>query len=251
MLLVLHGIAVGSWPEDLMERAGMSRPGNGRGHWLELSPMNNSDIQIDDDGDCPIVCICGASASGKSHFAHLLVSQFEAVGLTSLLLQCDNYYRCAYAPDPIYGFDTIDAIDVDALLADLHAARQGTLTRLRQYDMGSRAVGYRPIDESFLSARYDLIVVEGAYGPQAILSRVLIDAVVYLETPLWRRVIRRLPRDVRARGRSPMSVLNQMLWQMLPGERRFIVPLRQQADVVVRDPVEGYRAVLARITGHG
>ena len=116
--------------------------------------------------------------------------------------------------------------------------------------MESRAVDYRPIDVRFLSDCYDLIVVEGAYGPQAILPRVLIDVVVYLETPLWRRIRRRLPRDVRDRGRSPLSVLNQMLWQMLPGERRFIDPLREQAHVVVRDPVEGCRAVLARITGH-
>ena len=233
-----------------MERAGMSKPGIGRGHWVELSPKNNSNVQIDDDGDCPIVCICGASASGKSHFANVLVRQFEAVGLTALLLQCDNYYRSAYAPDPMYGFDTIDAIDVDALLGDLHAARQMTLTRLRQYDMGSRAVGYRTTDfRSMPASGYDLILVEGAYGPQAILSKYLIEVVVYLEIPLWRRIWRRLLRDVQERGRSPMSVLHQMLWQMLPGERRFIHPLRQQAHVVVRDPVAGCHAVLARITG--
>jgi uridine kinase len=117
--------------------------------------------------------------------------------------------------------------------------------------MASRVVDYRPIDESFLSDGYDLIVVEGAYGPQAILPRVLIDVVVYLETPFWQRIWRRLRRDVRERGRSPISVLYQTFWQMLPGERRFIVPLRKQAHVVVRDPVEGCRAVLARITGHG
>ena len=111
-LIVLLGTAVVSRPEDLMERAVMSRPVIGRGHWLELSPKYNSNVQIDDDddGDCPIVCICGTSASGKSHFAKVLVSQFEAVGLTALLLQCDNYYRSEYSPDSIYGFDTIDAV---------------------------------------------------------------------------------------------------------------------------------------------
>ena len=166
-------------------------------------------------------------------------------------MHCDNYYRSRYKPDPIAGFDTINAIDTEALLSDLRAAREGTLTHLRRYDMSSRVVVYRPIGESFLTAGYDLIVVEGAYGPQSILPRVLIDVVVYLETPLWRRIWRRLCRDVRERGRSPISVLHQTFWQMLPGERRFIVPLRQQAHVVVRDPVEGCRAVLARITSHG
>ena len=229
----------------------MSRPDSGWRLSLDQSTKNTLNNLNHADGSPPLLCICGGSASGKTHFVNGLVRQLESIGLTTLSLHCDNYYRSRYKPDPIAGFDTINAIDTEALLADLQAAREGTLTHLRRYDMSSRVVVYRPIGESCLTAGYDLIVVEGAYGPQAILPRVLIDVVVYLETPLWRRIWRRLCRDVRERGRSPISVLHQTFWQMLPGERRFIVPLRQQAHVVVRDPVEGCRAVLARITGHG
>ena len=229
----------------------MSRPDSGWRLSLDQSTKNTLNNLNHADGSPPLLCICGGSASGKTHFVNGLVRQLESIGLTTLSLHCDNYYRSRYKPDPIAGFDTINAIDTEALLADLQAAREGTLTHLRHYDMSSRVVVYRPIGESCLTAGYDLIVVEGAYGPQAILPRVLIDVVVYLETPLWRRIWRRLCRDVRERGRSPISVLHQTFWQMLPGERRFIVPLRQQAHVVVRDPVEGCRAVLARITSHG
>ena len=229
----------------------MSRPDSGWRLSLDQSTKNTLNNSNYADGSSPLLCICGGSASGKTHFVNGLVRQLESIGLTALSLHCDNYYRSRYKPDPIAGFDTINAIDTEALLADLQAARERTLTHLRRYDMSSRVVVYRPIGESCLTTGYDLIVVEGAYGPQAILPRVLIDVVVYLETPLWRRIWRRLCRDVRERGRSPISVLHQTFWQMLPGERRFIVPLRQQAHVVVRDPVEGCRAVLARITGHG
>ena len=229
----------------------MSRPDSGWRLSLDQSTKNTLNNLNHADGSSPLLCICGGSASGKTHFVNGLVRQLESIGLTTLSLHCDNYYRSRYKPDPIAGFDTINAIDTEALLADLQAAREGTLTHLRRYDMSSRVVVYRPIGESCLTTGYDLIVVEGAYGPQSILPRVLIDVVVYLETPLWRRIWRRLCRDVRERGRSPISVLHQTFWQMLPGERRFIVPLRQQAHVVVRDPVEGCRAVLARITSHG
>ena len=229
----------------------MSRPDSGWRLSLDQSTKNTLNNLNHADGSPPLLCICGGSASGKTHFVNGLVRQLESIGLTALSLHCDNYYRSRYKPDPIAGFDTINAIDTEALLADLQAAREGTLTHLRRYDMSSRVVVYRPIGESCLTTGYDLIVVEGAYGPQAILPRVLIDVVVYLETPLWRRIWRRLCRDVRERGRSPISVLHQTFWQMLPGERRFIVPLRQQAHVVVRDPVEGCRSVLARITSHG
>ena len=229
----------------------MSRPDSGWRLSLDQSTKNILKNLNHADGSPPLLCICGGSASGKTHFVNGLVRQLESIGLTALPLHCDNYYRSRYKPDPIAGFDTINAIDTEALLADLQAARERTLTHLRRYDMSSRVVVYRPIGESCLTTGYDLIVVEGAYGPQSILPRVLIDVVVYLETPLWRRIWRRLCRDVRERGRSPISVLHQTFWQMLPGERRFIVPLRQQAHVVVRDPVEGCRAVLARITRHG
>ena len=229
----------------------MSRPDSGWRLSLDQSTKNTLNNLNHADGSSPLLCICGGSASGKTHFVNGLVRQLESIGLTTLSLHCDNYYRSRYKPDPIAGFDTINAIDTEALLADLQAARERTLTHLRRYDMSSRVVVYRPIGESCLTTGYDLIVVEGAYGPQSILPRVLIDVVVYLETPLWRRIWRRLCRDVRERGRSPISVLHQTFWQMLPGERRFIVPLRQQAHVVVRDPVEGCRAVLARITSHG
>lgn len=229
----------------------MSRPDSGWRLSLDQSTKNTLNNLNHADGSPPLLCICGGSASGKTHFVNGLVRQLESIGLTALSLHCDNYYRSRYKPDPIAGFDTINAIDTEALLADLQAARERTLTHLRRYDMSSRVVVYRPIGESCLTTGYDLIVVEGAYGPQSILPRVLIDVVVYLETPLWRRIWRRLCRDVRERGRSPISVLHQTFWQMLPGERRFIVPLRQQAHVVVRDPVEGCRSVLARITSHG
>ena len=229
----------------------MSKPDSGWRLSLDQSTKNTLNNLNHADGSSPLLCICGGSASGKTHFVNGLVRQLESIGLTALSLHCDNYYRSRYKPDPIAGFDTINAIDTEALLADLQAARERTLTHLRRYDMSSRVVVYRPIGESCLTTGYDLIVVEGAYGPQSILPRVLIDVVVYLETPLWRRIWRRLCRDVRERGRSPISVLHQTFLQMLPGERRFIVPLRQQAHVVVRDPVEGCRAVLARITSHG
>jgi len=229
----------------------MSRSDSGWRLSLDQSTKNTLNNLNHADGSSPLLCICGGSASGKTHFVNGLVRELESIGLTVLSLHCDNYYRSRYEPDPMDGFDTVNAIDIDALLVDVLSARDRTLTRLRQYDMQSRAVDYRPIDDRFLSDGYDLIVVEGAYGPQAILPSVLIDVVVFLETPLWHRIWRRLRRDVRERGRSPLSVLNQMLWHMLPGERRFIVPLRQQAHVVVRDPVEGCRAVLARITGYG
>ena len=61
------------------------------------------------------------------------------------------------------------------------------------------------------------------------------------------RAIRRLKRDTRERQRTLASVLRQMVGQMIPGEQRFVKPLREVADVVVRRTDVGLAEVQSRI----
>jgi uridine kinase len=182
----------------------------------------------------PVLCICGPSAAGKTTFAAALVEHFSGLGRSPLSVACDDYYRSDWAPHPLFGYDTVDAIDTAALRSDLEAARSGRAGSLRLYDMRSRTVGRRVIDRS-----YDLVVLEGSYGPQDLIQGFPLDALIYLEESLPVRLVRRLGRDVRQRHRSPRYVIRQMLREMLPGERRFIRPLREHADLVVRNPQRG------------
>ena len=108
--------------------------------------------------------------------------------------------------------------------------------------MRARKVGSRPLNQP-----YDLILVEGSYGPQLLLESVPISLVVYIETPVLQRLIRRLWRDVRDRHRPALYVIRQMLREMLPGERRFIYPLKRRADVIIQGMNKGLEDVLERI----
>ena len=190
----------------------------------------------------PLVCICGPSAAGKTTFAAHLAEQLRGRGRRPLLIACDDYYRSGWLPSSRYGFDTVDAIDVDQLRMQLSAVRYRQLSSLRSYDMRSRKVGSRPLNQP-----YDLVLVEGSYGPQHLLEVVPISLVVYIETPLLQRLVRRLWRDVRERQRSALYVIRQMLGEMLPGERRFIHPLKQRADVIVQGYDYDLEPVLSRI----
>ena len=188
------------------------------------------------------MCICGPSAAGKTTFAAHLAEQLRGRGRHPLLIACDDYYRSGWLPSSRYGFDTVDAIDVDQLRMQLSAVRYRQLSSLRSYDMRSRKVGSRPLNQP-----YDLVLVEGSYGPQHLLQAVPISLVVYIETPLLQRLVRRLWRDVRERQRPAWYVVRQMLSEMLPGERRFIHPLKQRADVVVQGYDCDLEPVLSRI----
>ena len=190
----------------------------------------------------PVVCLCGPSAAGKSVLAERLRLGLLERQLPSLVIACDNYYRAGWDPHGPYGFDTPDAIDLECLRHELGQARQRQATALRHYDMGSRRVSQGPIRSD-----YAVILLEGAYGPQAIRQEVPLAALLYVETALSARLLRKLRRDRRERGRSTRSVIQQALFQTLPGEQRFIKPLRQQADLVIRHPDRQLPALLQHL----
>ena len=193
-------------------------------------------------GAVPLVCICGPSAAGKTTFAEHLAERLRARGRHPLLIACDDYYRRGWSPNSRYGFDTVDAIDAEELRLQLSAVRCRQLDSLRSYDMRTRTVGFRVLNQP-----YDLVLVEGCYGPQHLLEAVPISLLVYIETPLLPRLTKRLWRDVRERQRSVLYVIRQMLQEMLPGERRFIHPLKRLADVVVHGYNWDLGPVLSRI----
>ena len=190
----------------------------------------------------PLICICGPSAAGKTVFSGLLASALHHEGISALVIGCDDYYREHWKPDPLYGFDTVEAIDADCLISDLNALRSGHLKQRRRYDMGTRAVCWTPVDVTA-----DVVLLEGAFGPQLLLETSPPDLLIYVEESLAVRAIRRLRRDTRERQRTLASVLRQMVGQMIPGEQRFVKPLKNVADVVVRRTDVGLAEVQSRI----
>ena len=206
------------------------------------SPKDRPNWGADTSQTVPIIGICGPSAAGKTTFAARLSEQLRYRGRHPLLIACDDYYRSGWSPNSRYGFDTVEAIDADLLRLQLSAVRYRQLDVLRSYDMRSREVGSKPLDQ-----RYDVVIVEGSYGPQLLLDSVPMSLVVYIETPVVLRLFRRLWRDVRERHRPALYVIRQMFWEMLPGERRFIDPLKRRADLLVRDFENGLADVLVRL----
>lgn len=190
----------------------------------------------------PIICICGPSAAGKTTFTAALATRLRELGHQPLKIACDDYYRSDWSPHPRFGYDTVDAIDGEALLRDLSDARSRGLSTLRTYDMRSRSVGARALDSP-----YDLILLEGAYGPQMVLASIPPTVLVYIQELLLLRLWRRLNRDVRHRKRPIRYVIRQMLLEMLPGESLFIHPLRDQATLVIRNQPSALKAVVSAL----
>ena len=193
-------------------------------------------------GSTPVICISGPSAVGKTRFTLALAEALGAIGIEALVICCDNYYKQHVQPHPRFGFDTAEAIEIDALRAELNQITHHTAISLRTYDMHTRDIARKSLKQS-----YELVLLEGAYGPQELLNDDSITALFYLEAPLLLRMVRRLRRDQQESGRHPIQIIQHMLMHMIPGEWTFIRPLRSVSKLVITNPRRGERAALALI----
>lgn len=189
----------------------------------------------------PLLCLCGASAAGKTTVAQFLKSALSAQGVSTLVVSCDDYYWPHLTPETRYGYDTPACIDTESLRLELDQICRHQARTLRRYDMVSHALTRSPLTDS-----YDLVVLEGSFGPQALLGEDLLHSLVYLELGIAKRLWRRLWRDLRERQHSLSYFLMQTLLQTLPGEHRFVRPLRSQANLIIQNSPAG----LASLTDH-
>ncbi len=166
--------------------------------------------------------------------AHALQTSLKLCGISVLPLSCDDYYWPHWLPDSLYGYDTPAGIDAGALLAELEQLCRQDADSMRRYDMISHMAWREPLNQA-----YDLIVLEGAFGPQVLLGQPLLRSLVYMDLALPMRLWRRQRRDRRERGHSLSYVIRQTFLETLPGERDFIRPLKQKADLVIQNSPAG------------
>ena len=87
-----------------------------------------------------------------------------------------------------------------------------------------------------------VVIVEGIliFADKAL--RDLMDVKIFVDTDADVRILRRILRDVKERGRSLDSVISQYLTTVKPMHEQYVQPSRQYADIVV---LEGGRNLVA------
>ena len=61
----------------------------------------------------------------------------------------------------------------------------------------------------------------------------MMDVKIYVDTDADLRILRRLTRDTKERGRSMDSVINQYLSVVRPMHDQFIEPTKKYADIII------------------
>ena len=100
---------------------------------------------------------------------------------------------------------------------------------------------YNRVDETMTVSPAKVIIVEGIliFENKELLD--LFDIKVFIDTDADVRIIRRILRDVRERGRTLDSVVNQYLTTVKLMHEQFVEPTKKNAEIKI--PAGGYNVV--------
>ena len=188
--------------------------------------------------ECFVIGIGGVTGSGKTTLTKRLK---ERLGSAVTVLSYDNYYKSH--PDMPYdervrlNYDHPSAFDTELLVEHLAALRRGETIAAPVYDFKQ----HDRSDETMLIAPTGVILVEGILILADERLRSQMDVKIYVDTDADVRILRRVVRDVKQRGRSLESVVTQYLTTVKPMHEQYVEPSRRYADIIV--PEGGRNAV--------
>lgn len=176
-----------------------------------------------------VIGVAGCSGSGKTSLAEELARELEGTHF-----HLDHYYRdlshLAYEERCCQNFDHPELIESDLLIAHVSRLSNGDAIRQPQYDFASytRFAGiYKHVEAP------RLLIVDGIFALYFEGLRELYDLKIYVDTPDEVCYLRRLARDVRARGRTPESVAKHYANTVRPMAEQYVRPSVIHADLVV------------------
>lgn len=196
-----------------------------------------------------IIGLAGGTGSGKTTVANVIL---QRVGASKLAyLPHDAYYHnfsdLPKTQHDLINWDHPDSLDTELMIEHVRQLKAGHAIERPVYDFTTNA-------RTTVTVHVDphsIVMVEGILifaDPQL---RALFDVKIFVDTDPDIRFIRRLERDIRERGRTAESVIQQYLHTVRPMHLEFVEPSKRYADVII--PEGGYNEVatdmvVARIT---
>lgn len=177
-----------------------------------------------------IIGIAGGTGSGKTTLTKRLKERF---GDDVSVISHDNYYKrhdeLPYEERCRLNYDHPDAFDTDLMVEQVQALRRGETIACPVYDF---TVPNRS-EDTLLIAPTSVIILEGILIFADSKLRDLMDVKIFVDTDADVRILRRVVRDVKKRGRTLESVVQQYLTTVKPMHEQFVEPSKRCADIIV------------------
>ena len=178
-----------------------------------------------------VLGIAGGTASGKTTVARKLLDRVK--GRPVAFIDQDSYYRdlsdLTFEERREVNFDHPDAFDTELLVAQLEQLKRGQAIEKPVYSFTQsvrekRTVRVEPAE---------LVLIEGILVLSIDAIRKLLDIKIFVDAEDDVRIIRRLTRDIKERGRDFDHIVHQYFRSVRPMHLGFVEPSKRHADVIV------------------
>ena len=177
-----------------------------------------------------IIGVAGGSGSGKTTVVREIV---RALGSGNVaVIHHDSYYRdepATRAADGSINFDHPDALESELLARHLERLASGHPVEIPVYDFRT----HHRLEQTERIEPARAIIVDGLLIFVERALRDLMDIKVFVDADADQRLMRRLRRDIKERGRDLDSVLEQYRETVRPMHLEFVEPSKRWADVII------------------
>lgn len=208
-----------------------------------------------------LVFIAGPSSSGKTTFALRLCDELRLLGFDCIKISLDDYYNPPWeAPLDKNGerdLEDLHALNLSLIDEQMSLLLKGEEVHLAKYDFLTHKTTFK--EKGYIRGENGIVVCEGIHALNEEISstldrnsiyKIYISALTQLNiddnnrvSTSDNRLIRRLLRDYRTRGMSPVRTLN--IWKSVQeGEKKNIFPYQNNADGMFNSALDYELSVL-------
>ena len=177
-----------------------------------------------------IIGIAGGTGSGKSTFTNRIKEEF---GDRVSVIYYDNYYKAhddmSFEERKLINYDHPDSFETDLLVEHLHKLKEGIPIQCPVYDYTI----HNRTDRTIEIKPADVIIIEGILVLYDRRLSDMMDIKIFVDADADERILRRVIRDVKERGRDVEGIAMQYLTTVKPMHYAFVEPTKYTADLVI------------------
>ena len=186
-----------------------------------------------------LIGITGGTGSGKSTVSKEIFKSIHEKKIT--VIEQDSYYKdqsnLTFEERIKTNYDHPFAFDNELMIKHLKDLLDNKPIEKPIYDFEK----HTRKKETITVEPKDIIILEGILILSEEEIRNLLDIKVFVDTDSDVRIIRRILRDIKDRGRTLDSVILQYMETVRPAHLQFIEPTKRYADIII--PEGGYNKV--------
>ncbi|MDD2447182.1 MAG: uridine kinase [Tissierellia bacterium] len=190
-----------------------------------------------------LIGIAGGTGSGKTTVTKEIIKSISSDDV--VVIEQDSYYKdqstLSFEERVNTNYDHPDAFDNELMIKQLKDLLDGKTINKPIYDFENHN---RKVETETVEPK-NIIILEGILILFDEKVRNLLDIKIYVDTDSDVRIIRRILRDIKERGRTLDSIIVQYMGTVRPAHLQFIEPTKRYSDIII--PEGGYNKVAVDI----